>query len=195
MAESKNGLEVAPPVGKRQLKVQSKFWTDAKWESYLKTLETPRNEALLEHASSIEQFSSGRTPWDFIASPAPSVDEQAARHLRSAIKTLSPQERKVIRLKFWRGLFPVAISRRLKISEAAVRIYLTRALDKIERKMATLRLNDTFLTKTSRPLPLVGSPEDPTSPTPSQPASRQIDFSANFSSEEDRHALIARVSK
>ena len=159
------GFGNEPQVSERLLKARCKFWTATQWENHLTTIECPRTEALLEDGADIEKLSADKTPWEFIGTQAERPNSYALKIIRSAIKTLTPRERQVTRLRFWRDQFPVGIAAELNISEATVRIYLARATVKIKchvlkdlpENALTVQHQRELQANMSRPQPIVGS--------------------------------------
>jgi RNA polymerase sigma-70 factor (ECF subfamily) len=66
-------------------------------------------------------------------SPPPSIEDDA---VRTALEKLSPQQRAVVVLTYWRDLDPAGVADLLDIGEGAVRKQLARARHKLQEELS-----------------------------------------------------------
>ena len=105
----------------------------ALWEIYLKKLETPLRELLIEPEQ--YDFLSGKLKAQFLPE-----DEKVRKgpylkykkHLYDAIKTLSDREWEVIEGIFWDQKTQRQLARKMNISKTVVAVYAERAMKKIK---------------------------------------------------------------
>ena len=122
-----------------ELRAETPKWTPADWENYLDSLESYSSETLLDDPRDVDNKLSAK---DYSRIYSQSSDIVGTVQLRQMVHTsmrlLTPRERKVIQMRFWKGLpwFEVALG--LGVNQRVAKIFLKRALKKLKQRLLDL---------------------------------------------------------
>lgn len=119
------------PLSDEVLKVQSKSWTSEMWEEYLSSLEC----GLCESQIPEDEFDSlnDRTVESIFVNAQTSSSAVDFAQVHNAMSVLTPRQREVLELIFFKSLKQREVARILKISEQRVRDLKKIALKKVRQ--------------------------------------------------------------
>ncbi len=126
-----------------KLKQISRKWTAQEWDSYLTHLEVPLREELeWKFDSQLEERLGTYTNDSFEDSHEQlEVTKYAQALCRRAIKQLTPTQKSVINLTFWKGLNETEVANKMGINRISIRTHLSRAIARLREIMSpSLRL-------------------------------------------------------
>lgn len=134
-AENKHEAAIAG-LSEHQLKVVSQSWTQEQWETYLASTETPLYESLISE-SEFHKLIEDQTESVFEFAQQPCSPESSSRVWR-AMRELTPRQREIIHLIFWREKSERDVASLLGISRPSVQVLKRRALQKMKQLLSSI---------------------------------------------------------
>ncbi len=115
----------------QKLRTKSKNWTSEKWEEYLQTLEVECSETLIHPYKYEELMEENPFLWEDYEKN--NSNDEIISHLKKALKTLTPRQKKVIKMLFWDNLTGREIAIKLRRSRRTIRSIKDQGLQKLKK--------------------------------------------------------------
>lgn len=125
-----------------KLKLVSKKWDTKTWNAYLDSLDTTISEQQLSPAYYDDKAEEMESTWEQAQSDA---DQDTKDFITNLLKTLTPQQNKIITMIFWEAKSESIIADELKISRYTVKTVKARTLKLLSKKIKKVSPNSPFM--------------------------------------------------
>lgn len=127
---------------KEELRELAKSWTASTWERFLEDTEPCKgkdsiDEVVIDPVVGEAIFSRQKLE-DFMSGQTLKILPTLGATLRVALKALTPNQQRILIMKFWKGKSTSQIARELNLSRSTVKTLIERSIAKVRKNMLNL---------------------------------------------------------